>query len=332
LRPNIDYGTNGKFNPIDAILNGAFDILRNGYDSRKITRIQWVNGYRNVTRILINSPEIVGDFNRDHEYNFWETQALPLSWTANKASWVPNYQTHIVGEGYICRQLAEWYQYRQVPAPYLWAVLTSFSYQYTNEAVENGPSTNDSIDPIADILIFNPIGWGLFYFDPVAKFFSQTLHMQNWSLQPVFNPYNSIMSNAGEQFVIKIDLPMTETYQVFYGWGIDGTLGVTYNGEKGRNISLGIGAKANRLKESIRLRRRWVYPEMKPNFVLYLDKMDSLLLSINQTGIDEINLTVNAFPGLISKKFGLYLAAKQFLGIHIGVIYNGVPLGLFAGE
>lgn len=330
--PDIDYGSNASFSPFSAFFNGGFDILRNTYDTRVITKINFGIGIRNINNNLYHAGRIVRDYNRLDGHDFLKEQILPHDIGINRSPWVPNYQSHLIGEGMVCRQLGEWYASRNVPMPYLWAVLNTCAFQYTNEAIEMSWSKGESVDPIADLLIFNPAGWILFYFDPVARFFGQTLHMANWSLQPSYNPYNSIVANAGEQFIIKIDIPKIKKVQIFYGWGIDGTVGLSYKSNSGLNYSTGYGLKARRLKASIEQKQSVVYPELEPNFVFYVDRRESLLLSVNQTGIHEIHTIINIYPGyVLPKHFGVYIGLNTYLGVHFGVTYSILPFGLFAG-
>ncbi len=69
----------GQFTPATAMLNGSFDILRNGFDSRRVSNIQFANGFRNINRILGHSTAIIADYNRGGERNFWTHQVFPLT-------------------------------------------------------------------------------------------------------------------------------------------------------------------------------------------------------------------------------------------------------------
>lgn len=64
------------------------------------------------------------------------------------------------------------------------------------------------------MLIFNPLGILLFSYDGVKKFFSETLPLYDWSLQPFFNPFNNHIENVGEQYVL--NYPINEKYTVFF--------------------------------------------------------------------------------------------------------------------
>jgi hypothetical protein len=332
-KPALDFGSEAMFNPVSVMINGSFDILRNGYGSRDIRLIEFNNGFRNVNRLLWHADEIIAEYNRVPGHNFWVDQVFPLGHELNAMGWWPNYKLHLIGEGMVCRKLSEWYDYHKVPWPYFWAIVNTAAFQYLNEVVENGPIRYNSVDPIADLLIFNPLGWALFAIDPVAKFFSHTLNLDFWQPQPVFNPANGVLTNAGEQFIGRINVPGLKKYQVFYSFGIDGVGGVTYKGTNGNNYSMGAGMRANRLKESILSGQRIVYPELEPHFAFFMDRSGSLVLSITQTSVKEINLIINCYPGLaFNRNWGLYFAVNTYLGPHLGITYINSPIGLFMGR
>ena len=332
-KPELDYGSEALFNPVSLIINCSFDILRNGYGSRDVRLIQFNNGFRNVNRILWHADEVIAEYNELGEYNFWRDQVFPIGHELKAMGWWPNYKLHLIGEGMICRKLSEWYDYHGVSWPYFWAVVNTAAFQYLNEVVENGPIKYNSVDPIADLLIFNPLGWALFAINPVSRFFSQTLNLDFWQPQPVYNPANGVLSNAGEQFIGRINIPGVKRYQVFYSFGIDGVGGLTYKSPTGNNYSFGVGLRANRLKESVLSGQRIVYPELEPHFAFFVDRKESLLLSITQTSVKEMNLIINCYPGLaFNRHWGFYFAVYSFLGPHFGITYINSPLGLFLGR
>ena len=74
---------------------------------------------------------------------------------------VPNY-LHTIGEGMLFRQLTEYYHREGSDYPRTSALLTLFSVQLLNEIVENSGHRGPNVDPIADLLIFNPLYYLLF--------------------------------------------------------------------------------------------------------------------------------------------------------------------------
>ncbi len=307
-------------------------MLRNNFDTRHVLDIPFRQAIRNLNRHLRHPREIIEGYNAIEGRNFWTDEVFPLNASSTRAAWYPNYALHIIGEGMLVRKLEEWYDYQGAPYPKLFSILTTASYQYMNEVVEIGPYEGNSPDHIADFYIFNPIGWFLFSSDTVANFWSD-LRLSYWPPQPMFNPYNGILGNAGEQYIIKFKMPKSDRFDLFVGWGIDTTGGLSYKADDGRNYSAGFGLQANRLVESIRLQQRWVYPDLKPHFVFHIDQDDSLLLSITQTGVDDLDLHLNIYPGFFpGKNWGLYFATDDAPGTHFGISYRLLPIGIFFGK
>lgn len=331
--PDPEIGSAAAFSPFLAFVNGGFDILRNNFESRTLPKIDYGAGARNVRDNLLHSPAVIRDFNRTQGHNFWREQVFPLEFNKDYMPWVPNYTLHLFGEGLVCRQTAEWFADRGIPHPYALAVLNTALFQTLNEIVENSFRPGYTVDPIADILIFNPAGWVLFYFDGPARFFGKTLHFANWSLQPMINPATGALANTGEQFIIKADLPWSKKIQPFYGWGINGTLGLSYKAGSGLNYSAGCGLKARKLKATYENRQNVVTPVLEPDMVFYIDRTESLLFALNQTGVHEINLIANLYGGWVTPRHvGVYLGLNTYLGINFGITYDWSPVGLFLGK
>ncbi len=324
---NPGYGSEGQFNPGSVYVNGSLDILRNGWAPRKIQDIEFANSFKLLNKSLSNYSETIERYNSRREADFFRDQFLPKEWTSKKGAWFPNYQSHMIGEGMLSRKLAEWYDVHDYPFAYGLGVITTFAFQYTNEIMELAPFENTSIDPIADIYYFNTAGYLLFSIDPVARFFSETVKLNSWNPQPVISPIDGLISNAGEQYILKTNISSTGRFQGFYSWGIDGSAGFTYNGEKGRNYSLGFGQKAFRLKQSL-VNDMIVYPELEPHFVFFYDRNESLMLSFSQTGIEKANLVLNIYPGLINDKLGLYVSYNDFSKLEAGITCLHIPMGL----
>jgi len=133
--------------------------------------------------------------------------------------------------------------------------------------------------------------------------------------------------------VMKFGIPGIKHYEIFLGWGINGVAGLTRNMPSSNNFTLAGGAKALRLKESLETNQRYVYPELQPHLIFFWDKNESLLFTISQTGIHKLNMIINAYPGFIpDNPLGIYLAANDYLGVHLGIVYGKLPVGVFIGE
>ncbi len=326
------FGSQLQFSPFSVFINGSYDILRNGGVGNDITTLSYGKGFQNLQNNLGHPFENISLYNKQSGHDFFSEQILPKNMRTEKAAWVPNYQSHLIGEGLVTRELAEWYQARGVKYPYATAIVNEFVTQVMNEVVENGNYIGNNIDPIADLYIFDPLGWLFFSWDPAAKFFGQNLHFAVWSPQPVLNPMNRNLTNAGEEYVIKFDLPYSQNYQMFYSWGIDGNIGLTKKWQNGWSTSVGAGRVADNLTYQKLFRSRFVSAELKPQVLFCIDRNNSLLMSLAQVGFTEANFRLNLYPGLISNsRFGGFLGWSPFSGPQLGINYSAIPFGLFAG-
>ncbi len=330
-RPEIDYGSEAISNPFTIFLNGGFDILRNGShqnngETNDIFKLDYRTGFSNVWD-NITSPAY--HISRYGWSRFLSEEVVPTSLNRNKAQWVPNYGHHILGSGMLWVRMAEWYQFHKYPHPYFLSFLTTTAYQFLNEALENNHSTITNVDPIADLLIFNPLGFIVFHFEAVRRFFSQTVRMYDWSLQPVYNPFNRHLENAGLQFTFNYDL--NDRYALFFYYGIYGMGGITYSLKNNRHISLAVGTVVNRLNEHVIRHSRIITPTTDGAIGFFYDRHHSLMTSILITGPRRYNLRMNLYPGFVHWKWfrpGLFLAFGQWDGFKAGITMYSLPIGL----
>ena len=331
-KPDINYGSELNFNPYTVFINGAFDILRNGGHSKNIFDQEYAIGFKNVWK---NITHPIKNIEQIGWKEFIGKEVFPLSLKAKDARYLPNYMHHVLGSGMIYKKLAEWYDYHGVPYPHITSMATSMFYHYINEVLENENYKGSNTDPIADLLIFNPIGIALFSTRFVNRFFSETLTFHDWSLQPVLNPWNYRLENAGQQFILKYQLPFAKNYSVFTYWGIDGISGISYTNDNVNHFSFGIGQVVNKLNENLLRDSRFMTPKTDGAIGFFYDKNHSLLLSAVITGPRLYNLRINILPGLIALsriKPGFYLGAGEWDYFIFGITFAPIPIGLCAGS
>jgi hypothetical protein len=322
------FGNDAFFSPLKVIINGGFCAFQS--HGRYPLKLPLWDGFKNVNRIVLDAPEVLRD-DSENGGQFWSEQVVPTSLDTKKAAWWPNWKSHFLGEGLLTRQMAEWYDARGYSYPYLMGVLTVFASQYINEARENGSFTGNSVDPIADLLLFNPLGWAAFYFDPVAQFFGETLGFSNWSPMPMIDPSTGRLASSGELFAVKLDIPGTQRYRAFYVWGLQGALGISRRTRDDRSHSLGLGLRTTELVEQLDGGRRILVPTLEPYMVYFYDRNESLMLSVTQLGVENVDIAVTAYPGLFHKRLGAYVAYSEDLGLQVGLSFTGLPIGLFVG-
>jgi len=336
-RPKINYGSEAVFNPLTLIINGSYDILRNGShqnngETNNIFRLDYRQGFRNVWA-NISSPAY--HINHYGWNRFLKQEVFPTSLDADKAQWLPNYGHHILCSGMLWARAAEWFDYHGYAHPYWWSFFSTTFYQFMNEVLENNHSNLTNVDPIADILIFNPLGFLVFSSDKVKKFFSDTITMYDWSLQPLFNPFNAQLRNAGLQLTFNYPLSAFKRTALFFYYGIYGIGGLSYRIKTDYHFSFGLGTVVNRLQENIIHNSRLITPHTDGALGLFIDRNHSLLFSAVVTGPRMFNARINAYPGLFSfGKFkpGLFLAFGQWDHFVMGLSVAHFPVGLAAGS
>jgi len=332
-KPENDFGSDMQFNPVSAFVNGTYDILRNTSNKKNIFKINYYKGANNVLYNISHAQSVLEKLEYRSQFDFWRYEVFPENLNKKSGNWIPNYQTHLIGEGMIYRKLSEWYDYHGYQYPYLCGMLTTAAFQFANEVVEDNGYNYYPNDPIADLLIFNPSGYLLFSIDPVADFFSSKAHLFSWAGQPLINPANGSMTNVGNSYAVKIDIPKLDKVQLFYSWSIFGLTGLSYKAADSLNYSFGSGIKARMLNNIFIGSRIMLGAETVPFFGFFIDRNESMLISLTQTGIKEPDFALNLYPGIVKgNNLGLYIAYSEKYSIHLGVNYSASPLGLFAGS
>ena len=329
--PDNDFGSDLYFNPATLIMNGSFDILRNGGHTKNVFDQEYKKGFENVWRNISDPFTHIEKFGWN---NFLTKEVFPVTANYDDAHYFPNYVTHMIGHGLLYVKTAEWYDYHEYPNPYLMSFLTGTFYQFINEAVENGRFTGSNVDPIADLMIFNPLGYLLFSSEFIKEFFSTTLPIYDWSLQPVYNPFNNNIENAGQQYFLHIKNPWSKKYSGFFYWGICGIWGLTCHSESGNNYSFGVGQIVNKLQEKRLNKARFLTPDVDGVLSFFYDRNHSLLLSVLVTGPRLYNCRINVYPGFVKKGWfqpGLYVGFGEWDKFLFGITVASFPVGLVAG-
>ncbi len=335
-QPEIDLGSEGSFTPMSMWINGGYDILRNGAHDQQLTNQEYRNGFKYVCKSLahpIDSIELIG------WDNFLAQEFPNFKLRSEKLNFMPNIPIHTIGEGMRYVKVSEWYDYHGYPFPKTLGLLTSISYQFMNETLEQGNCKTMRTDPLADIYVYNNLGFILFSIKPVKRFFSETFVVNDWSLQPVYNPFNDHIDNAGEQYMGKVKVK--GDYSLFCYWGMDFLLGMSVKKDNDRSISIGLGQSANKIGSKV---VNGIYvpvvSSVDPAIGVFYDYKNSLIANAHFSfDKDSIHLKTNVYPGLVSIKgvkpglFAEYTSSRNHVKkAIIGFSIQKVPIGLFAGK
>jgi hypothetical protein len=324
----LDYGSQSLVHPLRLIINGGFGIMQIENRDNRPGKIRYGTGARNVVDNLVHPQWSigVGGF-----WDFFTREVLPISVNKNGAQYWPNYMNHLLGGGMSYRMMEEYYRYHGVGHPRAWAGATIFTYHFLNEVVENDGYVGPNADPVADFWIFNPAGIWLFSQEKVARFFSERLHMADWSYQPVWLPDTQELQNNGQSYAIKYNLTRDGRHSLFYHWGSHAELGLSYTDTQGRCISAGLGLRASNLVEVDKLSKT---VDLAVSGGIFYDRNNSLMASLLFARSKDYRYRLNLYPGLVrvgGLQPGFFLGVNDnerlLAGITIGTLRH-VPVGL----
>ncbi len=328
-----DFGSEAVINPLAFIVNGGFGILQYPDRSRKIFDIPYASAFRNVV-----DNSFVHPFYSIKRYgwkDFINNELIPGSLNRKNAQYWPNYQNHLIGGGMDYVIMCEWYRFHGVEHPRIFGAATYVVYHLLNETVENGSYQGITVDPVADLLVFDPLSVVLFSLNGVPEFFSKTLNMAEWPTQPDYNPFTKTIENHGVNYSLKYKLPFAERVSFFYYWGLTGLVGLSVHTDGGLNFSGGAGLRAKQLvEEGDPSVARKQTAELTWNTGVFCDKDNSLLASLLVSGISDYSVHANLYPGpltLFGVSPGLFAAWGHEGKFVAGINLSYFPFGLAAG-
>lgn len=325
----VTYGSQANYNPLSYVINGGFDILQTENQSRNLSGIHYTTGVRNVTFNLASPFKSIRAYG---VAQFVADEILPVSVNKKNMQWLPNYQLHLIGGGMEYRMMAEWYAAHGFQYPGVASLATVAVQHFVNEVVENNSYIGRTVDPVADIYVFDPLGILLFSFDPVCRFFSRTLNMADWSYQPAYNPTLGNLENAGQNFIVKYRLPFAEKYALFYHFGMNGLLGMSYEYVSGESVTLAAGMRNTEdiiVPDITGARKQTAILQWNAGF--FYDRNNSLLFSLLVTGQRSYSAVANVYPGLVSIAGispGFFAAVTRGNRVVFGLTLSYVPVGL----
>lgn len=292
-----DYGSEALFNPLSLIINGGFDITQLQSVDNRIG----IHQYGKMANVVFRN--LAHPFENIKRYG-WpllvRTELLPLSFRRDELQWIPNYQQHLIGGGMLYTRMKEWYEYHNIPYPWLMSSLTLMTHHLLNEVMESGPNEGWSVDEVTDIYLFDLGGIILFSFDDVNEFFSKELNLADWSLQAAVSMPNGRV-NAGQYFAIKWKLPYTEDWSLFYRYGMGALFGLSKKINPEDAISVGLGFKTKHLIDvSSEFRQRTIETGWFAG--IFYDKNNSLMSSLVLSGVKEFFCMADIYPGIIKYK------------------------------
>jgi len=300
--------------PVNFYFNSAFDSAQ---VPTAFKQAGYFKRYGRIADILVNLPRSIqegGGLKKLFADEFGSIRAIP------------NYTLHVVGGGYDFRMIAEWYQYNNVPAPYLFSLLTSYAAHFSNEALENSNKNLTPHDPIADLLFFDWIGKLLFLNDHVARFFNDTLQFRNWMGQPMFDVRKTRVYNASCNYVLR-PLIYKDMVRFFFLMGYHYLGGFSFKVNETDFVTLSAGVAVvkgfdpnhDTLKDSIK--------KFRPSGGIFYDRNGNLLASLILNGTENYKMRLNIYPDLLYNdyvKLGLFFAIDDYNRVALGISFYTV--------
>ena len=292
----LKYGSQGIFNPLTFMLNSGFDIYQLTESDRHIFKFPYASSTANVFWNLGHPDKAIGEVGW---WKFTRTEMFPLTFKSEGAQWVPNYLLHIVGGGMTYTAMAEWYRYNKVNHSKVLSFITLMAAEFLNEAMENNGYKGTNSDPIPDVYIFSPAGAVFFSLESVNNFFSQKLHMADWSLQPSITFTDYTLQNCGQYYSFKWELPFEHRLSLFTRLGMGSLFGLSWKFQNGTAVSMGAGVRSGE-RFLINEKARQVGITTPFSMGVFYDMNNSLLASIQISNVSDYFINANVYPGLIN--------------------------------
>jgi hypothetical protein len=322
-------GSDAGFTPFTLLINGTFDALRLSPDAgHDLTALKWNTDFKNVWNSL---SDPVGSIRAYGWENFRRQELLNLSFDVDDLQFIPNFADHIIGYGMQYAKVTEWYDAHGYESPVLLGIATSLVYQLMNEVVQNSATTSVNVDCIADVYIFNTLGFALFSSDDVKRFFSETMQLNDWSLQPLYIPRNHHLENAGQEFVMRYALPFAERFAPFICWGVNSIAGFSYRYDDANRIAVGLGNAISGMTTKYRGEFLSATPNFERAIGVFWDNDGSLLAGLIVSGQKSVTAQLNVYPGFIDLygiRPGCYLGVGGREGLVVGVTFLNLPVSL----
>jgi len=324
----LGYGSDASFHPVSEVINGAFGIMQISSNWVPLDQVDWKQGFSITWQSITHPGRTIDAYGRE---DFISDEMVPVRVRWNNLQWVPNYSLHMVGGGARHRAFMEWYGAHGFAAPTAWAWGTTMAHAFAVEAVEHYNKTAPTVDPIADMFFFDPMGALLFSSDRVSRFFSHTLNMSIWSGTPAYNPMVNTFENAGENYGLHYFFRDSHRVGIFAYMGMSHLFGVTVRGGELFDWSVGFGGAVDELNERDRGNgTSSLYARVKLDGGLFLHRKGSLLASMqmSQAWTQAFRLTV--YPGVFSPgglSTGFYTGVRGD-DVILGFSVAHLPVGL----
>lgn len=321
--------------PIDVLLNKGFNMAQASNRDRAIFSARY--GWSHVGNSLLHP---IRSIENDKGWGGWlEEQILPVQavewfrsgfdWeAADNMTWFPNYFGHFIEGGITSRKLAEKLEAQGVPVSAGVAGIVTMGAAALNEAYTHPTLEQGTGGTVADLYLFDLGGVIAFAFDPVARFFGETLQARVWPSQAALTLPELQLANNANNLIFKVPIPFVERVSVFVRTAVGSHVGATVSLSQDLDISVGVGADTSRQNidpvsgaESVDLRL---------SSSLYLDRRGSVLASAYWSETDHRTLSLNVYPSVLHRDLGAWLVIARDGSVQAGLTHR-MAMGLGLG-
>lgn len=325
----LPYGSQANYGPLNVVINGGYGILQvPSYSDLRVLDYPYREWWDCLWLHIGNPGSTIDRFGWGR---FLSTEIFPTSLDIERQQFFPNYFLHGLGAGLHYRATLEWYRRRNLPHPAAASLLTMAGYHLLSEMVENRDNREPSVDPIADLYIFDPLGILLFSRPSICRFFSQRLELAEWSGQPGFGVDSRELANMGQFYAMKYPLTANRRWKAFTHFGLNGLAGFSRQARDDSHLSLGLGFSVKELTTAQRDQDgRALTARLAFRAGAFYDRNNSLMCSAIYSQIPENRLQINIYPGLIGFKGftpGLFICDQGNRGWAAGFKLHCLPVG-----
>lgn len=325
---NKSFGSEAQFNPLSELVNEGFnDLVIESTDMKLFAQpygAAWTNLWHNLTHVRA----AVGLYGTRR---LLRNELLPLS-GFDGGQWLLNYTDHLIGNGMISVRLEEWFTQHGYRAPLALSIATMTGAHVLNEVIERPRAL--AVDPLADLLVFDPLGMLVFRSDWVQRAFSGRVRLTSWTGQPMLTFPTAAIENANVEFVYSFPLARDDQWRgiVLTGLNVMGGVRRDLGRDRGLSFVAGRGSDVLRTTDST-TDTRTVTLGLRAG--VYYDREGSLLASLLLDQSRGGLFVINVYPGNLrigGTSPGLWLNVRRD-GVRLGfAALTGLGVGFGRGS
>jgi len=149
---------------------------------------------------------------------------------------------------------------------------------------------------------------------------------------PAYDFSRRTIENNSDNFSVKWRIPGHRKWSMFYNFGLNGILGLSYTKPDGSCFSWGAGVMAKeRRKVEPEKDNHYLTVDLTWNAGLFYDRNGSLMASLLFSGSPSFKAKLNVFPGVIRAggiSPGFFMAVGKENEFIFGAFIVPLPLGL----